>query len=176
MGWTKPVPFKEGLAFQRPRRSAALSTRYVLAGLTATMSAKVWERYMLLTEVEAAFKCLKSDLAIRPVYHQLEHRVEAHIFVAFLSYCLSTTLKNLLRPHAPGLTAKAALETLATIQMVNVCLPTTDGRWLRMPRHTQPLPVHTMLLDLLGLSLPSPPRNTATELPTVQSTENPPPL
>ena len=166
---------KRGQYRQAARRDGAYLLRTTLAG---DDPAKVWERYMLLTEVEAAFKCLKSDLAIRPVYHQLEHRVEAHIFVAFLSYCLSVTLKNLLRPHAPGLTAKAALETLATIQMVDVCLPTTDGRWLRMPRHTQPEPEHTMLLDLLGLSLPPqpPPRITATELPTAQPAENPPPL
>ena len=118
---------------------------------------------MVLTQVEAAFRTIKGDLAIRPVYHQLEHRVEAHIFVAFLSYCLMVTLKNLLLPHAPGLTAPATLETLATIQMVDVWLPTTDGRWLVMSRHTQPEPEHKMLLELLGLSLPPqpPPRITA---------------
>ncbi|MEI7835526.1 MAG: hypothetical protein WCK05_03850 [Planctomycetota bacterium] len=160
---------------QAARRDGAYLLRTTLAG---DDPAKVWERYMLLTEVEAAFQCLKSDLAIRPVYHQLEHRVEAHIFVAFLSYCLSTTLKNILRPHAPGLTAKAALETLATIQMVDVCLPTTDGRWLRMARHTHPQPEHTMLLDLLGLSLPPqpPPRITTTILPSVPPAAEPLPL
>jgi hypothetical protein len=133
----------------------------------------LWEHYMVLVEVEAAFRCLKSDLAIRPVYHQLEHRVEAHIFVAFLGYCLSVTLKNLLRPHAPGLTARAVLETLATIQMVDVRLPTTDGRWLTMPRHTQPEAEHKMILDLLGLSLPPqpPPRITAGQLPDAQLPE-----
>jgi len=123
---------------------------------------KLWEQYMVLVEIEAAFRCLKSDLAIRPVYHQLEHRVEAHILVAFLGYCLTVTLKNLLRPHAPGLTARAVLETLGTIQMVDVRVPTTDGRWLTMPRHTQPEAEHKMILEKLGLSLPPqpPPRIT----------------
>jgi len=124
---------------------------------------KLWEQYMVLVEIEAAFRCLKSDLAIRPVYHQLEHRVEAHILVAFLGYCLTVTLKNLLRPHAPGLTPRAVLETLGTIQMVDVRIPTTDGRWLTMPRHTQPEAQHRMILEKLGLSLPPqpPPRIAA---------------
>jgi transposase len=124
---------------------------------------KLWEQYMVLVEVEAAFRCLKSDLAIRPVYHQLEHRVEAHIFVGFLGYCLMVTLKNLLHPHAPGLTPRAVLEKLGTIQMVDVQMPTTDGRWLTMPRHTQPEVEHEMILEKLGLSLPPqpPPRITA---------------
>jgi transposase len=131
---------------------------------------KLWEQYMVLVEIEAAFRCLKSDLAIRPVYHQLEHRVEAHILVAFLGYCLTVTLKNLLRPHAPGLTARAVLETLGTIQMVDVGVPTTDGRWLTMPRHTQPEAEHKMILEKLGLSLPPqpPPRITTGQIPQVQ--------
>jgi len=134
----------------------------------------LWERYIVLTEIEAAFKCIKSDLAIRPIHHQLEHRVEAHIFVAFLAYCLMVTLRQLLRPHAPGLTAKAVLETLATIQMVDVWLPTTDGRWLVMPRHTQPEPEHKMLLSCLGLTLPlqPPPRITAEQLPAPAAEES----
>ena len=134
----------------------------------------LWERYIVLTEIEAAFKCLKSDLAIRPIHHQLEHRVEAHIFVAFLAYCLMVTLRQFLRPHAPGLTAQAVLETLATIQMVDVWLPTTDGRRLVMPRHTQPEPEHKMLLRCLGLALPPqpPPRITAEQLPPVPAEES----
>ena len=124
---------------------------------------KLWEHYMVLVEIEAAFRCLKSDLAIRPVYHQLEHRVEAHIFVAFLGYCLMVTLKNMLHPHAPGLTPRVVLEKLGSIQMVDVQMPTTDGRWLTMPRHTQPEPEHMMILDKLALSLPPqpPPRINA---------------
>jgi hypothetical protein len=83
-------------------------------------------------------KCLKSELGIRPIYHQLEHRVEAHILVAFLAYCLSVTLRHRLQLHAPGLTPRAVLEKLASIQMLDVSLPTTDGRCLTMPRYTEP--------------------------------------
>jgi transposase len=72
--------------------------------LVAEDPAVLWDRYMQLTQIEATFKCLKSDLGIRPIYHQLEHRVEAHILVAFLAYCLRVTLKHRLRAHAPGLT------------------------------------------------------------------------
>jgi hypothetical protein len=136
---------------------------YILRGtLREGDPAVLWQRYMLLTEVEAAFKCLKSELAVRPVHHQLEHRVEAHILVAFLGYCLMTTLKLQLAAHAPGLTPRSALDKLSAIQMVDVWLPTTDGRWLVMPRHTQPESEQQIVLDLLGLSLPAqpPPRIT----------------
>jgi transposase len=150
--------------------------------LRTTLSPKepqrLWEQYMMLVEIEAAFRCLKSDLAIRPVYHQLEHRVEAHILVAFLGYCLSVTLKGLLRPHAPGLTPRAVLEALGTIQMVNVQIPTTDGRCLTMPRHTQPEAEHKMILEKLGLSLPPqpPPRITTDQIQPAQPEPFPPGL
>jgi len=117
----------------------------------------LWDRYMQLTQIEAAFKCLKSDLGIRPIYHQLEHRVEAHIMVAFLAYCLSVTLKQKLRGHAPGLTPKAVLEKLAAIQMLDVSFPTTDGRLLVMPRYTEPDPEQAIMLHQLGLMLPQQP-------------------
>jgi len=119
--------------------------------------AVLWERYMQLTQVEAAFKSLKSELGIRPLYHQLEHRVEAHIFIAFLAYCLLVTLKSRLQALAPGLTPRAVLEKLATIQMLDVWLPTTDGRWLVMPRYTQPEPDQAILLHKLQLGLPPQP-------------------
>jgi len=171
-----PETFRFRLKREAYKRVARRDGAYLLrTTLPAENPQRLWEHYMVLTEVEAAFRCIKSDLAIRPVYHQLEHRVEAHIFVAFLSYCLAVTLKNLLRPHAPGLTAPATLETLATIQMVDVWLPTTDGRWLVMSRHTQPEAEHKMLLKLLGLSLPPqpPPRITAEQVPAAEKT---PPL
>ncbi|MGH9438165.1 MAG: IS1634 family transposase, partial [Terriglobia bacterium] len=114
----------------------------------------LWERYVQLTQIEAAFKTLKSELGLRPIYHQVGKRVEAHIFVAFLAYALSVTLKQRLAALAPGLTARAVLEKLATIQMLDVCFPTTDGRWLIMPRYTQPEPEHILLLHRLHLSLP----------------------
>ena len=112
---------------------------------------------MQLTQIEAAFKTLKSELGIRPVYHQLGQRVEGHILIAFLAYCLWVTLKNRLEALAPGLTPKAVLEKLSTIQMLDVWLPTTDGRDLVMPRYTQPEPDQTILLHHLKLSLPGQP-------------------
>jgi transposase len=119
--------------------------------------AVLWERYIQLTQIEAAFKAMKSELGLRPIYHQLEHRVEAHILVAFLAYCLLVTLKNRLQALAPGLTPKATLEKLAAIQMLDVWLPTTDGRWLVMPRYTQPEAEQQILLHELKLHLPTQP-------------------
>lgn len=131
--------------------------------LVAEDPAVLWDRYMQLTQIEAAFKCLKSDLGIRPIYHQLEHRVEAHILVAFLAYCLTITLKHRLKAHAPGLTPRAVLEKLATIQMLDVSFPTTDGRCLVMPRYTEPNSEQALLFHQLHLVLPQqpPPRITA---------------
>ena len=120
--------------------------------------AVLWDRYMQLTQIEAAFKCLKSDLGIRPIYHQLERRVEAHIMVAFLAYCLIVTLKHRLQAYAPGLTPRAVLEKLASIQMLDVSFPTTDGRLLVMPRYTEPDQEVAVLLHHLKLALPSQPR------------------
>ena len=117
----------------------------------------LWERYIQLTRIEAAFKTLKSELGLRPLYHQLEKGLEAHLFVAFRAYPLSVTLKQRLQVLAPGLTPRAVLEKLATIQMLDVCLPTTDGRWLIMPRYTQPEPDPSRLLHQLHLSLPTQP-------------------
>jgi transposase len=131
--------------------------------LVAEDPAVLWDRYMQLTQIEAAFKCLKSDLGIRPVYHQLEHRVDAHILVAFLAYCLTVTLKHRLQRLAPGLTPRAALEKLATIQMLDVVFPTADGRYLVMPRYTEPDADQALLLHQLNLALPQqpPPRISA---------------
>jgi len=133
----------------------------------------LWERYIQLTQIEAAFKTLKSELGLRPIYHQVEKRVEAHIFVAFLAYALSVTLKQRLAALAPGLTPRAVLEKLATLQMLDVCLPTTDGRWLIMPRYTQPEPDQSLMLHQLNLTLPSqpPPRIKAPQ----EAAQTPPP-
>jgi hypothetical protein len=131
--------------------------------MVAEDPAVLWDRYMQLTQIEAAFKCLKSELGIRPIYHQLEHRVEAHILVAFLAYCLSVTLKHRLQAHAPGLTPRAVLEKLAAIQMLEVSLPTTDGRCLTMPRYTEPQADVALLLHQVKLTLPNqPPPRIAT--------------
>jgi len=125
--------------------------------LTETDPNVIWERYVLLTQVEAAFKSLKSDLAVRPVYHQLEHRVEAHIFVAFMSYCLMITLRQKLRYYAPGLTGRDVLDKLSAIMMIDVRIPTTDGRILEMRRYSQPELEHRIILDKLRMNLPKQP-------------------
>ncbi len=127
------------------------------SNLVAEDPAVLWERYVQLTHIEAAFKALKSELGLRPIYHQLEHRVEAHILVAFLAYGLLVTLKSRLQSLAPGLTPRAVLEKLSAIQMLDVWLPTTDGRCLVMPRFTQPEPDQALLLHQLKLSLPPQP-------------------
>jgi len=113
-----------------------------------------------------AHRRLKSELSIRPIGHQLEHRADAHVLIAFLAYSLQVTLKNRLRMHAPGLTPAAVFEKLATIQMVEVWLPMVDGRWLVMPRHTQPEPDVQALLNQIRITLPSqpPPRIKASQI------------
>ena len=127
------------------------------SNLRGENSAVLWELYIQLTQIEAAFRTLKSELGLRPIYHQVEKRVEAHIFVAFQASALSVTLKQRLVALAPGLTPRAVLEKLATMQMLDVCLPTTDGRWLIMPRYTQPEPEQSLLLHQLHLALPTQP-------------------
>ena len=124
--------------------------------LVAEDPAVLWDRYMQLVQIEAAFKCL-SELGIRPIYHQLEHRVEAHILIAFLAYCLTVTLRHRLQAHAPGLTPRAVLEKLASIQTLDVWLPTTDGRYLVMPRYTEPAADLALLLHQLRMTLPKQP-------------------
>ena len=118
----------------------------------------LWKYYIRLVEVEQAFKTLKSDLSLRPIYHRKDERIEAHIFVAFLAYCLQVTLQQRLKALAPGLTARAVLEKFASMQMVDVHLPTTDDKELRLPRYTEPTQEHILLLMRLGLKLPPQPR------------------
>jgi len=133
------------------------------SNLTGADPAVLWTRYVQLTQIESAFRSLKSELGIRPIYHHLEHRVDAHILVAFLAYCLQVTLKNRLWLLAPGLTPTAVMEKLATIQMIDLWIPTVDGRWLILPRYTQPEKDTKILLEKLKLELPTqpPPRITA---------------
>jgi len=120
--------------------------------------ATLWKYYTLLVEVEQAFKTLKMDLSVRPIHHQKENRIEAHIFVSFLAYCLQVTLKQRLTALAPGLTPKSVLEKFEGIQMVNVHLPTTDGKELLLRRYTQPDKDQILLLSRLGLHLPPQPK------------------
>jgi transposase len=145
------------------RRQRRREGRYLLrTNLTETDPAKLWSLYLQLVSVEEAFKNLKGDLAIRPIFHQSEKRIEAHILVSFLAYCLHITLTERLRSLAPGLTARSALEKFAAMQMIDVHLPTTDGRELILTRTTEPEPELQLLLDKLKLELPAqpPPRIT----------------
>ena len=159
-----PETFGFALRRDRLRRARRREGRYLLrSNLTGEDPATLWRYYTRLTEIEQAFKELKHDLAVRPVFHQREDRIEAHIFVAFVAYCLHVTLKNLARPRAPGLTPRAILEKWSTMQMVDVHLPTTDGRHLVLPRRTDPTRDQLLLLHQLGLELPEqpPPRISA---------------
>lgn len=138
--------------------------RYLLrTNLTEEDPAKLWQYYMQLTQVEEAFKNLKGDLGLRPIYHQKEERIEAHIFVAFLAYCLHVTLRRWLRDFGPGLMPRSVLEKFAAMQMIDVHLPTTDGRQVVLSRYTQPEKELQALLHQLKLTLPeqAPPRITS---------------
>jgi hypothetical protein len=140
-------------------------TYLLRTNLTDGNPEELWKQYIVLTEVEQAFKELKNDLDIRPIYHQKDDRIESHIFVSFLSYCLQVTLKQRAKAKAPGLTPRAILEKFKAMQMIDVYLPTTDGRKLILPRYTQPEKEQQLLLHQLNLTLPEqpPPRLEALE-------------
>jgi hypothetical protein len=140
------------------RQARRREGRYLLrTNLTENDPAQLWSYYLQLVAVEEAFKNLKGDLAIRPIFHQLEHRIEAHIFVAFLAYCLHVTLGRRLHALAPGLTPRSVLDKFAAIQMIDVHIPTTDDRELVLTRHTEPQPELRLLLNKLRLELPAQP-------------------
>ena len=136
--------------------------------LQAGTAEELWSRYMQLTEAEASFRALKSELSIRPLFHQLESRVKAHVMVAFLGYALWVTLKHMLkrrpaivpRPSVSGidnaqpLSAMKALTLLSTLQSADIVLPTTDGRQIRLRRITEPTAEQKSLLQQLSISLP----------------------
>jgi len=164
----KPAPidatFSFGLNRNKPRQTRRREGRYLLrTNLCDRNPAELWSFYIQLVEVEAAFKNLKDDLSLRPIHHQLERRIEAHIFVAFLAYCLHVTLRAKLKPLAPGLTPRAVLDKLAAVQMLDVHFPTTDQRTLILSRYTQLTADQKLLVQQLKLDLPSqpPPRITA---------------
>ena len=153
---------RETFSFQvdknKLKRAQQRDGHYLLrSNLTGDDPAVLWTRYVQLTQIESVFRSLKSELGIRPIYHQLEHRADAHVLIAFLAYCLQVTLKNRLLIHAPGLTPTAVFDKLATIQMVEVWIPMVDGCWLMMPRHTQPDKDIQAVLDQLQIHLPSQP-------------------
>jgi transposase len=143
--------------------------RYLLrSNLTQTDPAVVWSYYLQLVAVEQAFRNLKGDLAIRPIFHQEQARIEAHLFISFLAYCLHVTLGHRLRDLAPGLTSRSVLEKFAAMEMVDVEIPTSDGRTLILQRYTQPEADVRLLLERLKLKLPAqpPPRITVTTAQT----------
>lgn len=140
------------------RRVYRREGRYLLrSNLPADNPAKLWEYYIQLTEIEEAFRNLKGDLAVRPIHHRKEDRIEAHIFVAFLAYCLHVTLRKRCQNQATGLTPRSVLEQLKAMQMIDVQIPTVDGRWLKMSRYTQPDKAQQLLLAQLQLLLPPQP-------------------
>ena len=117
----------------------------------------LWRKYMIQGEIEYAFRELKGDLGLRPVYHQLEDRIEAHIFTSFMALCLLTTLRAITRKHAPGLTPRQIIDKMKTVKMVDVVMPTTDGRVVTLPRYVEPKKDVALMLGALGVSLPPQP-------------------
>jgi hypothetical protein len=148
--------FSYSLNRDKLRQARRREGRYLLrTNLTENDPAQLWSYYLQLVAVEEAFKTLKSDLAIRPIFHQYEARVEAHIFIAFLAYCLHVTLGRRLHALAPGLSPRSVLEKFAALQMIDVHVPTTDARELVLTRHSEPQPELSLLLDKLRLELPA---------------------
>ncbi len=156
--------FSYALNRKKLRKVRRREGRYLLrTNLCGQDPAQLWQFYIQLVEVEAAFKNLKDDLQLRPIYHQLVERIEAHIFVAFIAYCLHVTLRARLKPLAGGLTPRAVLDKFAAIQMLDVHFPTTDNRTLILSRYTELNADQKLLVRQLDLNLPPqpPPRITA---------------
>jgi hypothetical protein len=143
---------------QRLRQVRRREGRYLLrTNLQAENPAELWEKYLLLVQIEQAFKDLKSDLSLRPIWHQKDQRIEAHIFVCFQAYCLQASLRLLCADHAPGLTARAVLEALSKILLIDIHLPTTDSREILLQRRTEPDQATALLLEKLPIQLPKQP-------------------
>jgi len=162
----KLAAFRYALDRNKLRQARRREGRYLLrSNLTEGDPAALWNHYLQLGQVEEAFKNLKGDLAIRPIHHQEPARIEAHIFIAFLAYCLHVTIGLRLKGLAPGLTPRSLFEKFAAVQMIDVHIPTTDGRELQLTRYTQPEPELTLLLERLRLGLPDqpPPKITPAE-------------
>jgi transposase len=160
----KDASFSYKLDRDKFRQTRRREGRYLLrTNLTEQDPAKLWNYYLQLVNVEEAFKNLKGDLALRPIHHQKEERIEAHIFIAFLAFCLHATLRCRLQALAPGLTPRSVLDKFAAVQMIDVHIPTTDGRELLLERYTEPEKDLKLLLAELKLVLPQqpPPKITA---------------
>ena len=172
-GATSPVnkdTFRFELDRKKLKRTRLSEGQYLLrSNLTGEDPAALWQNYMNLVRIEESFRTLKSDLGLRPVHHQLDGRIEAHIFISFLSYCLYITLEKYNQAKATGLSARSVLARFAEIQMLDVKIPTTDGREIHMKRHTKPEKLHQLLLTQLGLTLPAqpPPEIKAQDIPVV---------
>jgi len=154
----------------KARRAIQAEGAYLLrAYWTERDPAKLWATYMQLTEAEAAFRVLKSEVKIRPIRHRLPERVEAHVLVAFLGYCLRVCLKKKAARVAPSLTPWSVLDQLGRIVLVEVWFELADGRRMCLPRITQPEPAQALLLAQLGWSLPAqpPPRIYSKEVSPV---------
>jgi transposase len=140
------------------RQARRREGRYLLrTNLADDDPARLWGLYLQLVRIEEAFRNLKGDLAIRPIFHQDQARIEAHIFIAFLAYCLHVTLDRRLYALAPGLTPRSAIEKFAAVQMIDLHIPTTDGRELLLTRYTEPEPELALLIDKLKFVLPAQP-------------------
>jgi len=151
-------PLRFSLRKDKLRIARRREGRYLLrTNLVGRDPAETWEFYTQLVHVEEAFKNLKGDLALRPIHHQKEKRIEAHIFLAFMAYALHVTLRRRLRGLAPGLTPRSVLEKFGSVHMIDVHLPTTDGRTIVMPRYTQPEQELHILLQQLRLAFPAQP-------------------
>ena len=154
-----PQTFRFRLCRDKLRKARRHEGQYLLrSNLCAEDPAQLWKYYILLVEIEEAFKTLKMDLSVRPIYHQKDSRIEAHIFVAFLAYTLQVTLKQRLEALAPGLTVRSVMDKFKSIQMIDVFLPTTDGKELLLRRYTQPDKDQRLLLSRLNLTLPVQPK------------------
>jgi len=154
-----PKTFRFRLCRDKLRKIRRQEGQYLLrSNLCSEDPATLWKYYIVLVQVEEAFKTLKMDLSLRPVFHKKDDRIEAHIFVAFLAYCLQVTLQQRLKALAPGLTVRSVLEKFESIQMLDVYLPTTDGKELLLRRYTQPDKDLLLLLSRLNLSLPEQPK------------------
>lgn len=144
----------EVIESRRAWREAREGAYLLRTNLKGESPEELWAKYMQLTEVEAAFRALKSEVSIRPLFHQLERRVKAHILVAFLGYALWVTLKHLLRRSGLEQSPAKAMALLSTLQSADIVLPTTDGRQIRLRRITTPVPQQRELLSKLSMPLP----------------------
>jgi transposase len=166
-----PNTFRFELDRKKLRATRRHEGQYLLrSNLTGDDPADLWRNYMNLVRIEESFRTLKGDLGLRPIFHQLDGRIEAHILVSFLAYCLHVTLEKYNKKAAAGLSSRSVLERMSEIQMLDVTIPATDGRQVRLKRYTKPEKVHHLLLDQLGFSLPAqPPPEIRNPMPVVET-------